>query len=488
MTGAFRVCLIGLAVVAQAASRQPEQSFFSPSETQAIINFWENGAHYEAQPSGDQGQEWCVRLTPSGSKWIREVYRQFTSGKVMPTRDPQGNDPRQQAWVAWIDRQVERDWTAATAKAEALNVSGAAAGGATKSTAQPLATQRATLDRKVGTDKVDRTPEPKPFDDPCPSDLVALVGQAPAFAAPVRPMRHTVTFPDGLALTYVDNVRVRPKYAYYRFAEGVNSEGVSVKKLAPGTVEQLFKRAGMSVSEQRVMKSVSLLEGGFDSVNTYDTGYVSVGFIQFACLGEGSGSLGKMMLHYKNSNQKGFANDFHLYGIDVDEHGCLVALDLESGAEKTGAEAALQIIHDKRLVAAFQRAGLQSDAFKIAQLQAAKNQFYPANDVVSVCINGCETPVRLGDVFRSEAGMATLMDRKVNTGKIAGLKESLDRAASLYGFTQAKELCDAEYQVTRDLTYRQDYLVATGLTKPRDNSIELSRRGKRFGRKGGSSQ
>jgi hypothetical protein len=231
------------------------------------------------------------------------------------------------------------------------------------------------------------------------------------------------------------------------------------------------------------MKAVSMLEGGFDSINTYDTGYVSVGFIQFACLADGTGSLGEMMRHYKSTNPKGFQSDFRNYGIDVDGN-CLVAFDIDNGVERCGPEAALQIIHDKRLIAVFQRAGLKSKAFRVAQLQAAKNQFYPGGDRITVNLGGTDYSVKVCDVFRTEAGLATLMDRKVNTGKMAGLKETIERFANQYGILQPSELSDIEYPVTRAMTYRQDYLLATSLSKPRDNAVGLSRRGTRQGRNG----
>lgn len=296
-------------------------------------------------------------------------------------------------------------------------------------------------------------------------------------------MRHTVTFDDGLALSYIDNVKLRAKYAYYRFAEGVNSGGQSVKTLPDFQLASYFKDAGISGKEQRVMKAVSLLEGGFDSVNTYDTGYVSVGFIQFACLADGTGSLGKMMAWYKESNPGGFARDFERYGVGVDGTR-LVALDLESGEEKFGADAALQIIRDKRLIAVFQRAGRKSKEFCVAQLQAARKQFYPGDDMIAVTLGSAACSVRLADVFRSEAGLATLMDRKVNTGKLGGIKECIESCAAQYGITKASELCDLEYVLIQQMAYRVDY-TTTALAKPRDNTVELSRRGSRLGRKTG---
>ena len=108
------------------------------------------------------------------------------------------------------------------------------------------------------------------------------------------------------------------------------------------------------------MRAVSILEGGFDSVNTYDTGYVSVGFIQFASLKEGGGSLGAVLKNFKAADPLAFASDFHRFGVDVDETGHLVVVDPTSGAVATGAEANARIIEDKRLIAVFGRAGARA--------------------------------------------------------------------------------------------------------------------------------
>lgn len=454
---------------------------FSDGEKRAVAEYWTHKARYSTEPAGSPGEEWCVRLTPEGSKWIREVYRQLQASKVVPTQDPEGNTPQQKAWTSWIDRQVARDWAEAERSAAELN-SGKAQHSAPREKWDPAS---APLERRTGTDKIERAPQPAPVPqgDTCPADLVALVGQPPRFSAAVRPMKHLVTFQDGTTVTYTDNVKVRNKYAYYRFCEGVNSGGTSVKDMPSATLEDIIKSAGITGSEERVMRAVSMLEGGFDSVNTYDTGYVSIGFIQFACLGDGGGSLGEMMAHYKASNPKEFSSDFRKYGIDV-EDSKLVAYDWENDIERRGPEAALQIIHDKRLTAVFQLAGLKSKAFKIAQLQAAKKQFYPGSDTLTVNLGGSDYAVKLSEVFRTEAGMATLMDRKVNTGKLLGLKETIERVANMYGLQQPGDLPEIEYTLTRAMTYRQDYLLSASLSKPRDNTVQLSRRGARTGRTG----
>ncbi len=451
---------------------------FTQQEIKAIQNRWSNHCQMESHPAGNPGSEWCVRLTPTGSKWIREVYRQFQSGKVIPTQDPKGQNERTQAWIAWIDRQVERDWQEAQKKCDELN-----SGQFSNVSQEKVAIKSDKFTLRSGLDKVGRNPLPSPpaQEDPCPKDLEALVGAPPRFSAPVRPMHFEIRFEDGTTISYNDNVRVRPKYAYYRFANGVNSEGMRISQISDSDFSNLIRSAGLTRLEEKAMRATSLLEGGFDSVNTYDTGYVSVGFIQFASMAEGAGSLGSMMQHYKSSNLAGFDRDFRAYGIDV-EQGKLIALDLVNGVQKIGPEASLEIIDEKRLIAVFQRAGLKSKEFRVAQLQSARDQFYPGKESILVNFQGQSQSVPLNKIFRSEAGMATLMDRKVNTGKLAGLKECLDRIVEQNEIKSIDELADFEYQIVRSMTYREDFLASNSLSKPRDMSTELARKGKRSGR------
>ncbi|MBL8065315.1 MAG: hypothetical protein JNM34_05595 [Chthonomonadaceae bacterium] len=458
------------------------QAVFSQKDKSEILKLWSTKCSYESVPAGAAGSEWVVRLTPTGSKWIRELYRQFQSTKVVPTSDPRGGTDEQQEWIAWLDRQVERDWSAAEDQATRLNQGQDQTVPPSGGTARPTT----TFSRRAGTDRTGRAPSPAPNpQDPCPARLVGLIGAPPKFAAPVRPFRHTVKLADGSTLVYTDNVKVRPKYAYYRFAAGVNSEGRAVASWSQSELSSLFAACGLTQVERNVMKTVSVKEGGFDSVNTYDTGYVSVGFVQFASLAEGSGSLGEMMALYKSTRPQAFYNDFERYGLSV-SGSTLVAIDLETGDERTGSEANAQIIADKRLIAVFQRAGQKSRDFQIAQVQSAKEQFYPANDTCRLTLGGQTCDVRIGDVFSSEASLATLMDRKVNTGNIRVVKDVLERLATEYNITTKEDLSSLEFVATRALAWRTDYTNSTALSRPRDNSVELSRRGGRLDRKGGT--
>ncbi|MFY7807506.1 MAG: hypothetical protein ACOVSV_00815, partial [Fimbriimonadaceae bacterium] len=82
-----------------------------------------------------------------------------------------------------------------------------------------------------------------------------------------------------------------------------------------------------------------------------------VGLIQFATLKEGGHSLGQVMLRMKQEDPEEFRTHFRKFGLDVTDNGLLMAADLESGATRIGPEANQQIIEDKQLIAAFQRAG-----------------------------------------------------------------------------------------------------------------------------------
>jgi hypothetical protein len=430
---------------------------FSGEEQLQIIAYWNADDRYvvSCPPEALAKGPWQVRLTPEGSQWLWNYNKARGLGKVNPTIDAGAQTPEQVAYERWIDAKVSFDRYVAARVAAERNSE--------------------FLQREAPTEI---TPAPDP--GPIPPGLLRLAGEAPAMAAAVQPLLHTVTFHDGMRLTFTDNPTMRPRYAYYRFPEGVMSGGTSVKKMPAGELDEMFRRAGITPSEQRIMKAVSLLEGGFDSVNTYDTGFVSVGFIQFACLSGGAGSLGQVMATQKRADPMSFDRDFRSFGIDVTPDGRLVAFDTASGIEYQGPEAAALIIKDKRLIAVFQRAGRISTPFRVAQLRVAKERYYPADDVVVVNVGGNSLRCRVGDIVRSEAGLATLMDRKVNTGKLDPFPAVLARCVAAYGLDSIYQAAGFEQDLVAAVKWRKDYLADTGLSQPRATvSIPVSRAGKR---------
>lgn len=423
-----------LVVLSLATISVGQTSYWSDSEKTQIHDWWSEPGRYVVTPS----DKYVVRLTTQGSKWLWDYNHARGKGKTPPTQIPSASSSEEASWEKWIDARVARDRYLAACAAETLN-----AQNQHRAPKYPV-----------------EVPEPEPAD----SSLIAKFGAPPAFAANVLPNKILVKF-DDISLNYSDNVDMRPRYAYYRFDNGVNSEGQAIKSMPIDEVESILHDAGYDESDSKVFKSVSILEGGFDAINTYDTGYISVGFIQFASLKEGGGSLGQAMLQYKLENPEDFEKDFHRFGIDVAPDEKLVALDLDTGEEKIGSDANTQVIKDKRLIAAFQRAG-KYKPFRLLQLKAAKTIYWPMNDKVTFNIGRQKITRPLSDFVRSEAGKAVFLDRKVNTGNIGSVGTALQAIAEAAKIESPDELAKYEALLIKCMYYRFDPLKTNDLGKP----------------------
>ena len=448
----------------------PPAPQFTADEKSKIIDYWSQPGRFQITTPADAIDKglWQVRLTVRGSQWLM-AYNKARKVSAPPTQNAQPANELQQGWESWVVAKLNRDrWDALVAAQDA--------------------NERILGKRVPNPDKTIPSAEP-PQPGPIPDALLALAGDPPKFAEATVPMEKDVTF-DDVTLTYQDNVRVsNPRYTYYRFSQGVNSEGVAVKEMSTERLDHLFRLADVSESEAKIMRAVSILEGGFDAINTYDTGFVSVGFIQFACLREGAGSLGEMMIEYKNNNPDDFQRDLRQYGIDVQPNGLLDVLDPQTGAELFGPDAAQKIIEDARLIAVFQRAGLKSDSFIAAQIRSAKNQFFP-NDTISVSVGNQTLTGRVSDIIKSEAGLATLMDRKVNTGHLDPLLSVVTDVARSSNIQDFSDLANHEMEIVQRMKYRKNYLDDSTLTQPvgdrlSRNVTNPSRKGKRGSRGGG---
>lgn len=449
----LKLGLIGLVAIGAHVANRPPQTvqmpLFTSAEAQQIVLEWNEPGRMQviAPPSAAKNGRWQVRTTTEGSTWIWNYNRALGLGKRgLGTADGANANATYDEWI-----KARIAWERAACEAECAE--------------------------KNGQSAAPSSPASDPGD--APDGLVELVGPIPKFAEVVQPKGYRVTFPNfGTTFTYEDHVNTRPTYAYYRFPEGVQSGGMQVKTMPASTLDALMKKAGVTGSAMRVMKAVSLLEGGFDSINTYDTGFLSVGLIQFATLKDGAGSLGEVMRTFKAAAPQEFRKIFHNYGIDVMENGAIVAVNLKSGKESSGAAGVAEIIRDPRLAAVFQNAGQKSDAFKIAQLQVAMSRYFPANERVTILLTGGNVASATVDqIFRTEAGMATLMDRKVNTGKLDPLEKVLQEIADQYQVASIEDLAALEYQIVARLRFRKDYLGDVSLSQPRDMGSSPSRGG-----------
>lgn len=430
----FKPLLANLAILAFASLSLGQDTYWSSSEKDQIRHWWSEPGRYTITPS----DKFVVRLTTQGSKWFWDYNRARGLGKTPPGQVPGATNSEEVKWEKWLNAKVARDRYLAACAAETLN--------AKKQNRAP------------------KYPVEIPEIEPADPTLITRFGAPPSFAANVLPNKIAVKF-DDISLNYSDNVDMRPRYAYYRFDNGVNSEGKSIKTIPADELNTVLHDAGYDDSDSKVFKSVSILEGGFDAINTYDTGFISVGFIQFASLKEGGGSLGRAMIQYKQENPKDFEQDFHRFGIEITPDEKIVALDLETGEEKIGPDANTQVISDKRLIAAFQRAG-NFKAFRLLQLRAAKLIYWPMNDKITVNIKNQKITKPLSDFVKSEAGKAVFLDRKVNTGNIGGTSAALQSIVDALNIDNADDLAKYEALLIKCMYYRFDPMKSEELSKP----------------------
>jgi hypothetical protein len=420
---------------------------FSETERVGVVTYWNQPGRYAVgMRVGEKDGPLLVRLQPEGSVWLRaynNASRPGSQGSTEKRATPLTDTETSKRWEAWVRAKLEYDRWFAQKTADAAN---------SKLGASAAATPAADV--------------APPLPGVIPPDLYAAVGNPPPFYAAVLPRTYTVSFDDGQAITYSDNIALgNSRNPSYRFAQGVRSFGLRLRDWQPRELDELFSQAGLMPFEQKVMKAVSVLEGGFDSINTYDTGFVSVGFIQFASLGDGAGSLGAVLKQEKETRPAEFERDFRRFGIDVDAQGTMVVLDPQTGAEVRGAQANRMIIDDKRLIAVFERAG-RTRAFQTAQIQVAKRNYYPADDPVTVVVDGKEVVLKVSDLIRSEAGMATLFDRKVNTGKIDLLGTVVSNFLSERRLTRWEQVLPYERELIPRLRWRTDFLFDPSLAAP----------------------
>ena len=445
-----RVQAVPARSAAPAKVAAPAAPVFTEDERTRIVTFWNAPDRYKIGVAANVEKKglWQVRLTVDGSQWFWRYQNAIGAGKAPPTVSPGENTsvPAFAAWKTWVAAKIAYDrWQA-----------------------QDVA-DRANGVLNVGMAPTPNTLHPLPPTLPglMPADLLAAVGDAPPFANAVVPMRYAIAFDDMDTYTYQDNVRVgSPSFAYYRFPQGVNDEGEALKTLPDAQLNPLFAKAGFNESEQRVARAVSRLEGGFDSVNTYDTGYVSIGFIQFITAGDGKGSLLEVLRQEKTDQPDAFGRDFHQFGVDVNADGVLDVIDPVTGAELTGAEAVQRTIADKRLTAVWQKAGKRSEAFRVAQIKVAKTHYWPLDDTFTIMVNGQTFSGKVSDVVHSEAGLTTLFDRKVNRGKIAPFEDALARVMTAHNLTSVAQAAQYEREIIMACKYRTDFLADTTLSQP----------------------
>lgn len=458
------------AVLAAVSSAQ----LFTSRDKQEIRRTFSSQVRVEVgtPPYASNRGAWQVRLTAAGSQFLYKM-----AHADLGNRD----------WSDWVDAKVDYDRALAARRAAKLN------GKPVEDLDEDIPSDSDFRDMgSVGGMVNDGTLPAGPsvmidgeaVEDPgpAPDGLTDSLGDVPLFAEAVKPSLYKISFGDEPPVSFVDHAPVPGRYLYFRSSEGVISGGTPVKSMPADQLESVRTKAGIDDTTWHVMRSVSQLEGGFDSINTYDTGFVSVGFIQFTTGASGTGSLAKVLLKQKEQDPAAFERDFHRYGIEVTDRGVLAVYDAAHDQELVGKEAVQAVIRDKRLSAAFVRAGRVSSAFKAAQLQLARERYYPGDDLVAVRLGSQSTKIKVSDVVKSEAGLATLMDRKVNTGNTSPLASVLQRIADDTQATSASDLAAHEEEIVAALKFRRDFLADSTLTQPNGWSDTIASRGATYPR------
>jgi hypothetical protein len=162
---------------------------------------------------------------------------------------------------------------------------------------------------------------------------------------------------------------------------------------------------------------VSTHEGNFDAINTYDRALVSVGFIQFA----GSRGLPPYLALLKARQPARFRDLLQRLGVDVEftvsgggiAAPRVVVLDSTGGRILRASAAEAAIRDDKKLTGALILSGRQRDV-QLVQIEAAIRDYVrPALAAAVTWPGGRAT---LGELLRSQKGMAALFDRAIQEG------------------------------------------------------------------------
>jgi hypothetical protein len=456
----------------KAAKGQTHAPLYSDAERREVVAYWNVPGRYVVEPSPEVKER--INVTVAGSAW----YRDYVAALAARPKD----HPVTPALQAWFEARREADR--------------ARAGG--------LAAVK----------------DP----GPTPTALKAILGDPPPLYEKVQPKRYTITFAPEDApapFVYTDALPFGDRkayYGYYRQANGVQKFGKNVKWYAGEDLKALnalFATIGKTDFERRVLQGVSALEGGFESVNTYDTGYVSIGLIQFIFAREGNGSLSAVLARMKADDPAAFQSDFRRFGIEVGPDTVVDVVDPATGQEKHGADAVQAVINDKRLTAVFERAG-NRDPFRRAQVLVARARYWPGDDPVTVSRvtlyeqrGGQTAPTTLGvyfgaaetlppvqsalaqaaekqktdpqyrvwteaqpltltvsDLVKSEAGMATLMDRKVNRGNIRGIDAVAADIMRTHNLQKLEDVALYERELIDRMKYRAAFLEDPTLTQP----------------------
>ena len=190
-------------------------------------------------------------------------------------------------------------------------------------------------------------------------------------------------------------------------------------------VTAALTRSGISADKQSILALISVQEGRFSTVNTWDRAVVTFGFTQWTTDADGDGTLCRLMESIRTAAPDAYRRCFQRYGLDVDARHRLT-LRLPDGRDLAGREAARHVQTSVKHVAVLSAAGMDP-AVQTAQIRFAVAQKMDA--MLAHVLSAGGASVRLADLLTSEYAVAVMTDRAVGTG------EPGTRAAARKAFT-----------------------------------------------------
>ena len=249
-----------------------------------------------------------------------------------------------------------------------------------------------------------------------------------------------------------DNVTQSP---YMVYPQGIVYGGQSAIELDVATIESV----GLTANQAKALQYVSIHEGKFDAINSYDKAIFSYGFIQFTGASAVGGSLNRVISSMKSYAPAAFQRVFQRVGIDTEGVGTLTTTTVltENGSKLRGDDAWLYIQRNLHLYGAFIQAGYEPTLIR-EQLRMANELYVQAalNFKLDVTLGGIRITIpRIRDVITSEAALTAVIALAVNQG-VGGMSRilatSVGAVAGQSGLTTAQTLPRVdEWQVVQHI-------------------------------------
>ncbi len=221
-----------------------------------------------------------------------------------------------------------------------------------------------------------------------------------------------------ITASFRDNV----KSIYKAFDNGISYIGQAMPQLPLS----MYQSVGLTEAQAKALRYVSMHEGKYDAINSYDKAIFSFGFIQFTGTG---GSLGVLLAFYKHNCPDLFNKYFKSVGIDVSFNLKNNVIDFKvpttvsvvnelTGEKETGANAWTYIKDHLPLIGPFIQSAYEPTMVR-EQLRVAAMMYVSVALNLQVTVPVFGTPVAvpaLSQVLSSEGAMTMLIDLCVNRG------------------------------------------------------------------------